>query len=66
MAFSKEIEAFIKDFVKDLSENNAAIFASVSGILCKAAIASRIVESLQRPNSCRLRLPTRPTALQLK
>lgn len=27
MAFSKEIEAFIKDFVKDLRENNAAIFA---------------------------------------
>lgn len=27
MAFSNEIEAFIKDFVKDLRENNAAIFA---------------------------------------
>ena len=27
MAFSSEIEAFIKDFVKDLSENNVAIFA---------------------------------------
>lgn len=27
MAFSNEIEAFVKDFVKDLSENNAAIFA---------------------------------------
>ncbi len=27
MALSNEIEAFIKDFVKDLSENNAAIFA---------------------------------------
>lgn len=27
MAFSNEIEAFIKDFVKDLSEDNAAIFA---------------------------------------
>jgi hypothetical protein len=27
IVFSKEIEAFIKDFVRDLSENNAAIFA---------------------------------------
>ena len=27
MAFSNEIEAFIKDFVKDLSESNVAIFA---------------------------------------
>ena len=27
MAFSREIEAFIKDFVKDLAENNAAVFA---------------------------------------
>ncbi|MBN8836237.1 MAG: SIR2 family protein [Sphingobacteriia bacterium] len=27
MAFSKEIEAFIKDFVSDLLENNVAIFA---------------------------------------
>lgn len=27
MPFSREIEAFIKDFVKDLVENNAAIFA---------------------------------------
>lgn len=27
MKFSNEIEAFIKDFVNDLSENNAAIFA---------------------------------------
>ena len=27
MAFDREIEAFIKDFVKDLAENNVAIFA---------------------------------------
>jgi hypothetical protein len=27
MKFSKEIEAFIRDFVKDLAENNVAIFA---------------------------------------
>jgi hypothetical protein len=27
MAFSNEIEGFIKDFVKDLSEDNAAVFA---------------------------------------
>jgi len=27
MTFEREIEAFIKDFVKDLSENNVAIFA---------------------------------------
>lgn len=27
MSFSREIEAFIKDFVKDLEENNVAIFA---------------------------------------
>lgn len=27
MSFSREIEAFIKDFVKDLAENNVAIFA---------------------------------------
>ena len=27
MKFNKDIEAFIKDFVKDLRENNAAVFA---------------------------------------
>jgi len=27
MAFNRDIEAFIKDFVKDLAENNVAIFA---------------------------------------
>ena len=27
MKFNREIEAFIKDYVNDLAENNAAIFA---------------------------------------
>ncbi|WP_375577468.1 SIR2 family protein [Paracidovorax oryzae] len=35
MAFGREIEVFIKDFVKDLRENNAAIFAGAG--MSKAA-----------------------------
>ncbi len=35
MPFSSEIEAFIKDFVKDLSEDNAAVFAGAG--MSKAA-----------------------------
>lgn len=49
--FNKEVEAFIKDFVKDLSENNVAIFAGAgmsrdAGYVNWSELLSEIAEEL--------------------
>ncbi|HEK21208.1 MAG TPA: hypothetical protein ENO28_12225 [Bacteroidetes bacterium] len=51
MKFNKDIEAFIKDFVKDLRENNAAVFAGAgmsrpSGFVNWSELLSDIADEL--------------------